>query len=146
MKKKDWSKNTVNAGVHQQDFWATDSFFSLQRIQLISILIRTIKITLAYTAWKVFVFGIFLVRIFPHSHRIRIDSSYTSHLQNSCEIETGLSDFHKMVITVMKTTFQNLKSKLIFYRDYSMFSNDKSREELLSKLSMENISNTSNGL
>ena len=46
----------------------------------------------------------------------------------------------------MKTTFQNLKPKLIYYRyrDYGMFSNDKFREELLSKLSMENISNTSN--
>ena len=70
----------------------------------------------------------------------------SSSFQNSCAIETGLSDFHKMVITVMKTTFQRLKPKLIYYRDYSVFSNDKFREELLSKLSMENISNTSNGL
>ena len=66
--------------------------------------------------------------------------------QNSCAIEIGLSDFHKMTITVMKTTFQKLKPKLIYYRDYSMFSNDKFREEILSKLSMENTSNTSNGL
>ena len=27
-------------------------------------------------------------------------------IQNSCIIEAGLSDFHKMVITVIKTTFQ----------------------------------------
>ena len=26
--------------------------------------------------------------------------------QNSCAIETGLSDFHKLVVTVMKTTYQ----------------------------------------
>lgn len=25
-------------------------------------------------------------------------------IQNSCIIETGLSDFHKIVVTVMKTT------------------------------------------
>ena len=27
-------------------------------------------------------------------------------LQNSCAIETGLSDFHKLVVTVMKTTYK----------------------------------------
>ena len=26
--------------------------------------------------------------------------------QNSCTIETGLSDFHKLVVTVMKTTYK----------------------------------------
>ena len=51
-----------------------------------------------------------------------------------------------MAITVMKTTFQKLKPKLIYYWGYSVFSSDKFREELLSKLSMENISNTSSGL
>ena len=29
--------------------------------------------------------------------------------QNSGVIEAGLSDFHKMTLTVMKTTFENLK-------------------------------------
>ena len=46
----------------------------------------------------------------------------------------------------MKTTFQKLKPKLIYYWGYSVFSSDKFREELLSKLSMENISNTSSSL
>ena len=46
----------------------------------------------------------------------------------------------------MKTTFQKLKPKITYYRNYKMYSNDKFREELLSKLSMENIRNTSNGL
>ena len=70
----------------------------------------------------------------------------SSSFQNSCAIETGMSDFHNMTITVMKTIFQKLKPKLIYYRDYSMFSNDKFGEELLSKSSMENISKTSTGL
>ena len=30
-----------------------------------------------------------------------------SSFQNSCAIETGLSDFHMMTITVMKTTFRS---------------------------------------
>ena len=32
----------------------------------------------AYTAWKLFVFGIFLLRIFPQSDRIRRDTPYLS--------------------------------------------------------------------
>ena len=36
--------------------------------------------------------------------------------QNSCAVETGLCDFHKMIVTVMKATFEKLKSKMIYYR------------------------------
>ena len=32
--------------------------------------------------------------------------------QNTNVIETGLSDFHKMVVTIMKTTFRKFKPKL----------------------------------
>ena len=46
----------------------------------------------------------------------------------------------------MKTNFQKVKPKLIYYRDYSMFSNNKSRKDLFPKLSREIISNTSYGL
>ena len=34
--------------------------------------------------------------------------------QNSCVIETGLSDFHKMVVTVMKTTYRKLEPRIVF--------------------------------
>ena len=70
----------------------------------------------------------------------------SSSFQNSCAIETGLSDFPMMTTTVMKTSFKKLKPKLNYYKDYVMFSYDKFREELLSKLSMENIINTSSDL
>ena len=33
--------------------------------------------------------------------------------QNSCAIETGLSNFHKLVVTVMKTTYTKLQPKII---------------------------------
>ena len=59
---------------------------------------------------------------------------------------TWYTDFDQMTITVMKTSFPKLKPRLFYYRDYSMFSNDTFIEECLSKLSMDNISNTSNGL
>ena len=38
--------------------------------------------------------------------------------QGTTTVETGLSDFHKMAITVMKTTFPKAKPKVIQYRDY----------------------------
>ena len=44
--------------------------------------------------------------------------------QSSCVAETGLSDFHKMVVTVMKTSYRKSQSKIIHYRNYKKFSND----------------------
>ena len=75
---------------------------------------------------------------------ILINSS--TSFQNPSAVEAVLSDFHKMTIMVMKATFQKLKPHLIYYQDYSMFSNDKFREKPLPKVSVENISNTINGL
>ena len=43
--------------------------------------------------------------------------------QNSCAIETGLSNFHKMTVTVLKTFFQKKWPKVISYRDYKNYSN-----------------------
>ena len=51
--------------------------------------------------------------------------------QNSCAIETGLSDFHKLVETVMKTTYKKSQLKIISYRSYKFFNNESFREELL---------------
>ena len=44
--------------------------------------------------------------------------------QNSCVIDTGLSDFHKMTVTVLRSYLNKLRSKIIHYRDYKNFSND----------------------
>ena len=43
--------------------------------------------------------------------------------QNSCAIETGLSDFHKLVVTVLKTAYKKSKPKIITYRSYKSFNN-----------------------
>ena len=66
--------------------------------------------------------------------------------QNSCVIETGLSDVHKMIVSVMKTTFQKLKPRIVQYRDYAQFSNDNFRKKLLENLTLENVNTNSNGL
>ena len=41
--------------------------------------------------------------------------------QQTCAIETGISDFRKMVVTVMKTHYKKQKSKTIQYRNYKHF-------------------------
>ena len=51
--------------------------------------------------------------------------------QNSCAIETELSDFHKLVVTVMKTTYKKSQPKIIKYRSYKYFNNESFREELI---------------
>ena len=38
--------------------------------------------------------------------------------QNSCVIETGLSDFHKMIVTVMKASYRKIEPRIINYRDW----------------------------
>ena len=48
-------------------------------------------------------------------------------LQNSCVIETGLSDFHKMTVTVLRAFFKKAEPKVISYRDYKNFTNDNFR-------------------
>ena len=54
---------------------------------------------------------------------------------SSREVETGLSDFHRMTITVMKTTFKKFKPRITHYRDYKHFQNDRYKDELTPKLS-----------
>ena len=54
--------------------------------------------------------------------------------QNSCVIETGLSDFHKMIVMVMKTSYWKIEPRVINYRDYKSFSNEGFRESLLKNL------------
>ena len=41
--------------------------------------------------------------------------------QNTCVITTELSDFHEMVITVMKMTFQKNPPEELYYREYKKF-------------------------
>ena len=62
--------------------------------------------------------------------------------QNSCVIETSLSDFHKMTVPVLRPFLKKAEPKIIFYRDYKNFTNDNCRlliEELSGNV---NITNT----
>ena len=60
--------------------------------------------------------------------------------QNTIAVSNGLSDFHKMVITVMKMSFKKHSPIERHYRDYKYFDRTKFKNNLNEKLS-EGISN-----
>ena len=63
--------------------------------------------------------------------------------QNTSTMSTGLSDCHKMVITVLKTTFEKAKPKEIFYRNYKNFDSDNFKLELQNALNCNRVTNYS---
>ena len=46
---------------------------------------------------------------------------------NTCLYETGLSDSHKLVVTILRTSFEPLPPKIIKYRNYKNFDEDEFR-------------------
>ena len=62
--------------------------------------------------------------------------------QNSCVTETGLSDFHKMAVTVIKTSYRKIESRVINYQDYKSFSNEGFRESSLENLKGKLLENS----
>ena len=72
----------------------------------------------------------------------RIDLILTNKpfsFQNSCVVETGLSDFHRMILTVTKMTFEKLKPRVRNYRDYKHFNNERFRDDLMSEISTSHL-------
>ena len=65
--------------------------------------------------------------------------------QTTCVIETGLSDFHLVTLTVMTKSFKKLKVTVINFRTYKHFSNEIFREDLLEKLSQQTFVNNDYG-
>ena len=58
---------------------------------------------------------------------------------NSDTLETGLSDFHKLTVTVLKTFFKKQSPKVISYRNYKNFSEDLFRNDLINEISSNGI-------
>ena len=46
---------------------------------------------------------------------------------NATSVDMGLSDFHKMVVVVLKKTFERAKPKVISCRDYRHFDGNSFR-------------------
>ena len=76
------------------------------------------------------------------------DSILTNRLcsfRNSFVFETGLSDFHRTTITIMKMHFMKLQPRVINYRGYKHYQNENFREDLLFELSKLIIRNKDDG-
>ena len=54
--------------------------------------------------------------------------------QNSQSFETGFSDHHHMIYTVLKTTFVKVPPKVVKYRNYKHFSDQDFRADLANGL------------
>ena len=64
--------------------------------------------------------------------------------QSTCVIETGLSDFYLITLTVMRKNFKQIKPRFINYRSYNNFSNEYYRKCLL-ELKRETFVNNDRG-
>ena len=61
------------------------------------------------------------------------------YFQTKCVMETGLSDFHRMTISVLKMHFRRLPPGVINYRDFKKFDNERFMDSLLYTLNEERI-------
>ena len=61
--------------------------------------------------------------------------------QGSCVMETGLSDFHRMTVTIMTAIFPRLPPKIRTSGNYNKFYNLNFRETLVKELSLTNAWN-----
>ena len=66
------------------------------------------------------------------------------NFQSTCVIETGLSDFHLMTLTVRKN-FKKIKPRIINYRSYNNFPSDYYRKCLLNEQKRETFVNNDRG-
>ena len=65
--------------------------------------------------------------------------------QSTCVVQTGLSDFHLMILTVIRKSFKKYQPKTINYRSHKNFSNENYGEMLINDLSKENFINNGGG-
>ena len=57
-----------------------------------------------------------------------------SSFQNSIAIEMGLSDFHLMILKVLKSAFVKRGPRIIMYRDHCMFDHLALKSDIKSNL------------
>ena len=71
----------------------------------------------------------------PSCLDIFITNSFRS-FQSTTTATTGLSDCHKMVVTVLKTTFPKAEPRIISYRDYSTYCPENFGQDLQRNLNI----------
>ena len=63
---------------------------------------------------------------------------------STCVIETGLSDFHRIAVSVLKTHFRKLLPKVVTYRDFKKFENERFMDSLKLTLNTQDVDYTKN--
>ena len=61
--------------------------------------------------------------------------------QCTTTIETDISDFHKLVVTVLKPFYKKQRPKIIHYRNYKNFENGNFRQDLKKELLKFDVTN-----
>lgn len=61
------------------------------------------------------------------------------NFQNFCTFKTRLPDFHKMTLTLLKSSFPKQTSRILSYSKYEFFNHSLFRDRVLSKLSDLNL-------
>ena len=73
-------------------------------------------------------------------YNLKVGICFTNtHFRNTVAVCSGLSDFHKLAITVLKTSFDKNKPCEIVYRDYKNFKSESFNEDLQKILSITQI-------
>ena len=68
---------------------------------------------------------------------------FLTNCANTCVFETGLSHFHKLVVTLLRSKFESLPPKIISYRTYKQFNKGKFKylfRSYLNELEMSDLS------
>ena len=61
--------------------------------------------------------------------------------QHTTVIETGLSDFHKLTVTMMRSNYQKQQPNILNYRNYKFFNNENFRNDLLYEIQLIQFQN-----
>ena len=64
--------------------------------------------------------------------------------QSTCVLETGLSDFHRMTVSILTTHFRKLPPKVVTYRDIKKFENERFMDSLKLTLNSQDVDYTKN--
>ena len=67
----------------------------------------------------------------------------TNNFKHTCTIETGLSDFHLLTVTVLKSKFKKAPPKVIKYRDFSRYNSSNFHDYVTYSLNNVNLDDIS---
>ena len=68
-------------------------------------------------------------------------SDHSRYFQNTSTIETRISDFHKLVVAVLKMFYKKQRPKIIRYRNYKTFNGQLFRIEVDKELAKIDLNN-----